>query len=103
MNRQPEPETIALIGDEIAVRWSDGRESYLPMERLRALSPSAENVGESDIFGQVHGGDPRTEYPGVRVTGHQQVGRYAIRFTFSDGHNTGLYSYPYLRRIMDME
>ena len=90
-----------MIGDMVAIRWADGREDYYPMETLRALSPSAENVGEPDIFGNIHGGDPRTEFPGVTVTGYEFVGRYAIRFMFSDGHNSGLYSFPYLLKIGD--
>ena len=36
---------------------------------------------------------------GVRVTSANLVGNYAIRFDFSDGHNTGLYSYDYLRKL----
>jgi len=97
----PPPEAIDSIGDMVAIRWKDGREDYFPMETLRALSPSAENMGEPDLFGNIHGGDPRTEFPGVRVEDHEVVGRYAIRFIFSDGHNTGLFSFPYLQRIGD--
>ena len=36
------------------------------------------------------------QFPGVTVTGWEQVGNYALRFDFSDGHRTGLYSYAYL-------
>ncbi|NBD39149.1 MAG: DUF971 domain-containing protein [Verrucomicrobia bacterium] len=97
----PPPETIDLIGNEVAIRWRDGREDYYPMDKLRALSPSADNMGEADIFGRIHGADPRTEFPGVTVTGHEMIGRYAIRFLFSDGHQTGLFSYQYLREIGD--
>lgn len=93
------PKQIDMIGDELAILWEDGGEDYFPMEFLRAASPSAENVGETDIFGKVHGGSGKTEYPGVRVTGWEPVGNYAVRFRFSDGHNTGLYSYDYLIRL----
>ena len=85
----------------VAIRWPDGREDFLEMERLRALSPSADNIGEPDIFGNIHGADPRTEFPGVTVTGYEIVGRYAVRFIFSDGHQTGLFSFPYLLQIGD--
>lgn len=97
----PPPETIDLIGNEVAIRWADGREDFYPMDKLRALSPSADNMGEPDIFGRIHGADPRTEFPGVTVTGFDRIGRYAIRFIFSDGHQTGLYSFAYLQRIGD--
>ncbi len=93
------PENIQLVGNMVAIRWQDGREDYLPMDQLRALSPSAENVGEPDLFGRIRGGDSRTEFPDITVTDWEPVGNYALRFTFSDGHNTGLYSFDYLRRI----
>ena len=95
----PAPESIQLIGTTVAIRWQDGREDFYEMEKLRALSPSADNVGEPDIFGNIRGGDPRTEFPGVTVTGHELVGRYAVRFIFSDGHSTGLFSYAFLRGL----
>ena len=93
------PESIQAIGDEIAIRWDDGSESYYPMERLRAASPSAENKGESDLLGNRIGGTDQTAFPGVRVTGWEIVGGYAVQFRFSDGHNTGLYSYELLREL----
>ncbi len=93
------PKQIDLIGTEVAILWEDGGEDFFPMELLRAASPSAENMGETDIFGKVHGGSSQTEYPGVTVTGWEPVGNYAIRLRFSDGHNTGLYSYDYLARL----
>ncbi|KAF0095599.1 MAG: hypothetical protein E1N59_1094 [Puniceicoccaceae bacterium 5H] len=95
----PKPIDIQLIGEEVAIKWSDEREDYIPMERLRAWSPSAENVGEPDIFGRIHGADPRDAFPGVRVDGFEFVGTYAVRFIFSDRHQSGLYSYEYLRRL----
>ena len=47
----------------------------------------------------VSGGDDRKSFPGVRVDGWAQVGGYALAFTFSDGHKTGIYSYGYLKEI----
>jgi DUF971 family protein len=93
------PANIQLIGPEVAIVWSDGAETYFPMERLRAASPSAENIGERDILGQQYGGDGPKSFPGVTVLGWEQVGNYALRFTFSDGHGSGLYSYDYLRAL----
>jgi DUF971 family protein len=94
------PERIAAIGDELAIAWSDGSESYLAMEKLRAYSPSAENVGERDLLGRQIGGHqgPR-EFPGVTVTGWRVIGGYAVQFDFSDGHNTGLYGFEYLKKL----
>ncbi|HEX3730002.1 MAG TPA: DUF971 domain-containing protein [Opitutaceae bacterium] len=97
----PQPANVQLIGGEIAIAWSDRAESFFTAEILRAASPSAETRGERDIFGQQHGGEAPRSYPGVRVLGWEQVGNYALRFDFSDGHRTGLYSYEYLRRLGD--
>lgn len=93
------PANIQLIGSEVAIAWSDGTESYYPADRLRAASPSAETQGERDILGQRHGGHGPRDFSGVAVTGWEQVGNYALRFEFSDGHRTGLYSFDYLRQL----
>lgn len=95
------PVDVQLIGDEVAVRWSDGVESYFHAERLRAASPSAETQGERDVLGNQYGGAGPKKFPGVRVLGWEQVGNYALRFDFSDGHRTGLYSFDYLRKLSD--
>lgn len=93
------PENVQIIGELLAIRWSDGHEDYLPMDRVRAASPSAETMGERDLTGQIHGGDSRTDFSGVTITGWQVVGGYALLFTFSDGHRTGIYPYTYLREL----
>lgn len=93
------PINIQVIGNEVAIAWDDGGESYFDFERLRAASPSAANQGERDILGNQYGGDGPKKFPGVRVIGWEKVGNYAIRFDFSDGHNSGLYSYEYLRNM----
>ncbi len=93
------PRDLQIIGKEVAIAWSDGSESYFPMEFLRARSPSAEMQGETDILGRRHGGDDRRDFPGVEVVGWSFVGNYAVRFEFSDGHNTGLYSFAYLKEL----
>lgn len=93
------PTNIQLIGSEVAIVWADGAESYFPFEKLRAASPSAANIGETDILGNKYGGDGPKKFPGVQVTGWSIVGNYAVRFDFSDGHNSGLYSYDYLRKL----
>jgi DUF971 family protein len=90
------PSNIQLIGSEVAIAWDDGTETFFPMDKLRAASPSAETRGEKDIFGQQHGGTDQRLFPGVEVIGWERVGNYAVRFDFSDGHRTGLYSYEYL-------
>jgi DUF971 family protein len=94
-----QPTNVQLIGQEIAIVWDDGAESYISCEKLRAASPSASNLGERDILGNQYGGDGPKQFPGVQVLGWDRVGNYALRFDFSDGHRTGLYSFDYLRKL----
>ncbi|MEO0794103.1 MAG: DUF971 domain-containing protein [Verrucomicrobiota bacterium] len=93
---QPPPEDLQLIGNVLAIRWPDGSEDYFPTEFLRKFSPSAENLGEKDIFGTQYGGNGPTEFPGVTIEGWDYQGNYAVRFDFSDGHRTGIFSWEYL-------
>jgi DUF971 family protein len=93
------PTRIELIGAEIAIKWADGAESFIPTPALRAASPSAAARGEPDIFGRVAGGEGPRDFSSVTVVGWEMVGNYAVRFAFSDGHNTGLYGYELLRHL----
>jgi DUF971 family protein len=94
------PTTVQIVGEEIAIAWNDGQESYFRFPELRAASPSAENQGERDILGVKHGGlEGPARFDGVRVLGWEQIGNYALRFDFSDGHRSGLYAYDYLRSL----
>ena len=93
------PENIQLIGDEIADRLERrGRELHPPGRSCGAPRRARRTQGERDVFGNQYGG--RGGGPlGVRVLGWEQVGNYAIRFDFSDGHGTGLYTFDYLRKL----
>lgn len=93
------PQKIQLIGAELAIAWDDGTESYFTAPQLRAASPSAEARGEKDIFGQQYGGADKRDHSNVHITGWEQVGNYALRLEFSDGHRTGLYGYDYLQQL----
>ena len=71
--------------------FDDGRRFELPYELLRVYSPSAEVRG--------HGPGQEVLQVGKKNIGISEiepVGRYAVRPTFSDGHNTGIYSWDYL-------
>lgn len=97
------PLDIQLIGTEVAIRWSDGAETFHSSEDLRKASPSAETQGERDIFGTRYGGDGPKQFAGVTVLGWETIGNYALRFDFSDRHRTGLYSFALLRELADRD
>lgn len=90
---------IAQIGAELAIVWSDGRESYLSGETLRRACPCASCQGEPDAVGRVV--RPQVSYreDSFQLTRFAPVGGYALQLTFADGHGTGIYSFDYLRRL----
>jgi DUF971 family protein len=85
----------------LSVQWSDGRLSIYPIAYLRKLSPSA----DARLLREEMAKNPLTVLPAsagsgpITATGAELVGNYAIRIKFSDGHDTGLYSWEYLREI----
>ncbi|MBU61297.1 MAG: hypothetical protein CMI26_02195 [Opitutae bacterium] len=101
MALHPPPERIELIGNELALAWPDGREDFLPAPFLRSHSPSAESKGEPDLFGRISGGTAPRNLASVRINGFDYVGNYAARLVFSDGHDSGIFSWEYLREIAD--
>ena len=93
------PANIAVIGNDVAIAWEDGSESFIGMEKLRAASPSAENIGEQDLLGNTYGGTAQKRFPGVTVKSWNMIGGYAVQFDFSDGHCTGIYPFDMLKRL----
>ncbi len=92
------PSEIRLSPDgrTLTVAWDDGLRRPLSAELLRVESPSAEVQG--------HGPDQKTLVPGkrnVRIRDVQEVGSYAIRLVFDDGHDTGIYTWSALRRFAE--
>ena len=92
----PTPTEIHLHRAEkrLDVAFDDGSRFSLPAEYLRVESPSAETKG--------HGNErlpPPVRKRRVGVTGAEPVGRYALRIRFDDGHDTGLYTWPYLAEL----
>jgi DUF971 family protein len=76
------------------IAYSDGARFELPFEFLRVYSPSAEVRGHGPGQEVLQAGK-RT----VEITAVEPVGSYAIQPTFSDGHDTGIYSWDYLYDI----
>jgi DUF971 family protein len=80
----------------LEVRYPDGRVDQLTFEYLRTHSPSAEVQGHGpgqDVL--------QIAKENVQVIGLEPVGQYAVRLTFDDGHDTGLYTWKHLRELAD--
>lgn len=94
------PADIQQIGQELAIRWEDGAETFLPLEQLRRACPCAACKGETDVMGNVYKAPERALDPAAfQLKQLQVVGGYAIQPVWADGHSTGLYSFDYLRRL----
>ena len=94
------PVDLTPFPTELAIKWSDGSESFLGYETLRRFCPCAACMGEQDIFGTTYKPPTRPYTPSafqlVRMT---PVGGYAIQPQWADGHNSGLYTWNWLQRI----
>jgi DUF971 family protein len=94
-----EPTNIQQIGNELAISWNDGSESFFKLEALRRACPCAACGGESDVLGNIS--RPQVTYTddSFRLTSFDLVGGYALQPRWGDGHSTGIYSFTYLRRL----
>lgn len=96
------PLDLQVIGTELAVKWDDGTESFVPLEKLRRACPCAGCKGEMDIMGNVYRAPDKPYAPNsFQVTRVGMVGGYAVQPLWADGHATGLYTFEYLRRVAD--
>lgn len=89
----PTPESITLHGQSrvLEVGFSDGSVYRIPFELMRVYSPSAEVQG--------HGPGQEVLQTGkrdVEVVNLEPVGNYGVKPTFSDGHDSGIFSWDYL-------
>jgi DUF971 family protein len=94
--KTPRPTEIHLhqVSRVLDVTFDDGRSFSLPVEYLRVFSPSAEVRG--------HGPGQEVLQAGkrdVNISAIEPVGVYAVKFVFSDGHDTGIYSWDYLHEL----
>jgi DUF971 family protein len=97
--RQPTEIKLRTLSRVLGVRFDDGSHFELPFEYLRVFSPSAEITGHGAGEGVL-----QTGKEDVGISGIEPVGNYALRLTFDDGHNTGLYSWTLLHELgMDRE
>ncbi|HEV2690735.1 MAG TPA: DUF971 domain-containing protein [Bryobacteraceae bacterium] len=107
---QAQPEHIAISKSKgIQIDWKDGHTSKYSLALLRDECPCASCTG-------AHGTEPqRTDHsapqtgafpmfkPTLKMLEVEEVGHYAFRIGWSDGHNTGIYSYDHLRKICPCE
>jgi DUF971 family protein len=93
-HRIPVALTVHQQSRALEIEFDDGRRFRIPFELMRVYSPSAEVQG--------HGPGQETLQTGKRdvvIEAIEPVGHYAVKPTFSDGHDTGLFTWDYLYRL----
>ena len=85
------PKTIKIgpSKKDLQINYEDGATLVIPSSFLRKFSPSAENKNNLNL-------ENLKKFNGISIFKLESVGNYAIRVHFSDGHNTGIYSWEYL-------
>ena len=94
----PQALTVHGASRVLEVAYSDGKTFRIPFELLRVYSPSAEVQG--------HGPGQEVQQTGKREVGIntiEPVGNYAIKPFFSDGHESGLFTWEYLYQLGDQQ
>jgi len=97
-----DPEHIAISKSKgIKIDWKDAHHSEYGLQYLRDKCPCATCTGAHGTppAKQTASGPFQMYKPVLKMLGVEPVGNYAIRINWSDGHNTGIYSYEHLRAI----
>jgi DUF971 family protein len=94
-----QPTRAEVIGNDLAIVWNDGVENFFPLEKLRRHCPCAACGGEPDVMGNIQ--RPHVSYgpTSFELRGFRFIGGYALQPTWNDGHDSGLYSFRYLRAL----
>jgi DUF971 family protein len=92
-SKTPTPESLTVHGSTrvLEIGFADGAQFRIPFELMRVYSPSAEVQG--------HGPGQEVLQTGKRLVGIESlepVGNYAVKPAFSDGHDSGLFTWEYL-------
>ncbi|NOZ74437.1 MAG: DUF971 domain-containing protein [FCB group bacterium] len=98
----PQLTAYEVVNDQLLLQWSDGREGFLSLKTLRDACPCAVCVGESDVFGNIYKGAERPKtaasYNLIRL---EPTGKYALCPRWGDGHDSGLFTFEYLRKLTE--
>jgi ATP-binding protein involved in chromosome partitioning len=93
----PMPAAVEQAGPQtLRIRWNDGIDSLYAVRDLRLACRCAQCIEETTGRPLLEPGRVPVDVKPVRI---QSVGRYALQFTWSDGHDTGIYTYEYLRQL----
>ncbi len=88
-----------VFAEDLTIEWRDGVISHYPFFALRDACPCASCIDEMSGEKVL---DPKQISPDIHIRSADYVGQYAIRIVWSDGHDTGIYAFRFLREFFDM-
>ncbi len=108
MKSTASPKTLTLNKTDgyLEITWQDDQVCHYPLPHLREACPCVECRGGHQFMGQAYEPDnllkltPKRSY---QMTGAEMIGNYAIQPVWDDGHQTGIYTWDYLRRLCPAE
>jgi len=93
-----QPEKIKIKENKyLWIKWSDDTESKISLKKMREMCPCATCLAQRD--NQSKNYIPMSSSSQITVSGIEAVGSYAIQIIWQDGHNTGIYEYPFLKNL----
>jgi DUF971 family protein len=100
MNSTSDPQRIAVSKSTgVKIDWNDGHASEYGLQYLRDRCPCASCSGIHEPAPKPQPSPFEMYKPAPKIAKAEPVGRYAIRITWNDGHNAGIYSWEHLRAI----
>jgi DUF971 family protein len=94
------PTNVKFDQNRLLIEWDDGHQSVYDPARLRLACPCAQCVDELTGARIIR---PENIPPTIKPQEMRPVGRYGVSFLWSDGHDTGIYTFEALRRLCQCE
>jgi DUF971 family protein len=93
-----------LVTDQISLQWDNGHAGVTSLRTLRDSCPCAGCKGETVLFQSYEPPPVDTNAPGrYELKGAEAIGNYAMRFSWADGHQEGIYTWEHLRSLCECE
>ena len=88
-----------VFADDLLIEWRDGLSAHYPFFALRDACPCAACIDEISGDKVL---DPKSIHRDIHIRKAEYVGNYALRFDWSDGHTSGIYSFRFLREFYEL-
>jgi DUF971 family protein len=99
-----QPKQIKVKDEKLILVWSESEEWQLPLSYLRDECPCAGCKGETVLFKTyIPEGPTATTPEAYKIVSIQPVGGYAIQINWKDGHDSGIYSWGYLKQLHETQ